>query len=159
MYVKIPSLEYSDAKKMRINDRNTETVSNVTLLKQHSDTFAGKLYELSPKASICKRTRKYCFRPHLKNELDTMSKLGVITMAGELTHWVRQFVIRRRKDDWIRSRVDPREILLLAASTKLWGGCGRHYSPPASSVMNFIFCYSSSSRASLECLPCCKQPV
>ena len=30
-------------------------------------------------------------------------------------------------------------LLLLAAPTCLWGRCGRHNSPPASSVMDFIF--------------------
>ena len=31
---------------------------------------------------------------------------------------------------------------LLAAPTWLWGRCGRHNSPPASPVMDFIFCCS-----------------
>ena len=34
-------------------------------------------------------------------------------------------------------------LLLIAAPTWLWGRCGRHNSPPASSVMDFIFCCSN----------------
>ena len=38
-------------------------------------------------------------------------------------------------------------LLLLAAPTWLWGRCGRYNSPPASSVMDFIFCRSCGSQA------------
>ena len=39
-------------------------------------------------------------------------------------------------------------ILLLAAPTWLWGRCGRHNSPPASSDIDFIFCRSDGSQVS-----------
>ena len=44
----------------------------------------------------------------------------------------------------------PSSILLLAAPTWLWGRCGRHNSPPASSVMDFIFCCPDSSHVSVD---------
>ena len=41
-------------------------------------------------------------------------------------------------------------LLLLAAPTWLKGRCGRHNSPPASSVMDFIFRRSGGSRVSVD---------
>ena len=40
--------------------------------------------------------------------------------------------------------------LLLAAPTWLWGHCGKHHSPPASSVMDLVFSRSDGSRVSLD---------
>ena len=40
--------------------------------------------------------------------------------------------------------------LLLPATTWLWGRCGKHNSPPASSVMDFIFCRSDGSHVSVD---------
>ena len=41
-------------------------------------------------------------------------------------------------------------LLLLAAPTWLWGRCGRHNSPPASSVMDLIFRRSDGSHVSVD---------
>ena len=41
-------------------------------------------------------------------------------------------------------------LLLLATSTWLWGRCGRHNSPPASSVMVFIFRRSDGCHVSVD---------
>ena len=41
-------------------------------------------------------------------------------------------------------------LLLLAAPTWLWGRCGRHNSPPASSVMEFICCRSDGFHVSVD---------
>ena len=41
-------------------------------------------------------------------------------------------------------------ILLLAAPTWLWGHCGRHNYPPASSVMDFVFRRSDGSHVSID---------
>ena len=41
-------------------------------------------------------------------------------------------------------------LLLLAAPTWLWGCCGRHNSPPASSVMDFIIRRSDGSHVSID---------
>ena len=41
-------------------------------------------------------------------------------------------------------------FLLLAPPTWLWGCCGRHNSPPASSVMDFIFCRSDGSHVPVD---------
>ena len=41
-------------------------------------------------------------------------------------------------------------ILLLATPTWLWGLCGRHNSPPASSVMDLVFRRSDGSHVSVE---------
>ena len=41
-------------------------------------------------------------------------------------------------------------LLLLAALTWLWGRCSRHNSPPASSVMDFIFRRSDGSHVSVD---------
>ena len=41
-------------------------------------------------------------------------------------------------------------FLRLAAPTWLLGRCGRHNSPPASSVMDFIFCCPDSSHVSVD---------
>ena len=40
--------------------------------------------------------------------------------------------------------------LLLAATTLLWGHCGRHNSPPASSVTDFVFCRSHGSHVTVD---------
>ena len=40
--------------------------------------------------------------------------------------------------------------LLLAAPTWLWGCCGRHHSPPASSVMDIVFSRSDGSHVSVD---------
>ena len=42
------------------------------------------------------------------------------------------------------------QFRLLAATTWLWGRCGRHNSPPASSVMDFVFRRSDCSRVSVD---------
>ena len=41
-------------------------------------------------------------------------------------------------------------LLRLAAPTWLWGRCGRHNSPPASYVMDFIFRRSDGSHVSVD---------
>ena len=41
-------------------------------------------------------------------------------------------------------------LLLLAAPTWLWGRCGRHNSPPASSVMDLVFRRSDGSHVSID---------
>ena len=41
-------------------------------------------------------------------------------------------------------------LLLLAAPTWLWGRCGRHNSPPASSVMDLVFSRSDGSHVSVD---------
>ena len=41
-------------------------------------------------------------------------------------------------------------LLLLATPTWLWGRCGRHNSPPGSSVMDFIFRRSDGYRVSVD---------
>ena len=41
-------------------------------------------------------------------------------------------------------------LLLLAAPTWLWGRCGRHNSPPASSVMDLVFRRSGGSHVSVD---------
>ena len=41
-------------------------------------------------------------------------------------------------------------LLLLAAPSWLWGCCGRHNSPPASSVMDFVFHHSDGSHVSID---------
>ena len=41
-------------------------------------------------------------------------------------------------------------LLLLAAPTWLWGRCGRHNSPPASSVMDLVFRRSDGSHVSVD---------
>ena len=41
-------------------------------------------------------------------------------------------------------------LLLLAAPTWLWGRCGRHNSPQASSAMDFIFRRSDGSHVSVD---------
>ena len=41
-------------------------------------------------------------------------------------------------------------LRLLPAPIWLWGRCGRHNSPPASSVINFIFCCPDSSHVSVD---------
>ena len=43
-----------------------------------------------------------------------------------------------------------RLLLLLAAPTWLWGRCGRHNSPPASSVMDLVFRRSDRSHVSVD---------
>ena len=43
-------------------------------------------------------------------------------------------------------------LLFLAAPTLLWRHCIRHYSPPSSSVMDFIFCCPDCSRVSIDIL-------
>ena len=46
-------------------------------------------------------------------------------------------------------------LLLLAAPTWLWGRCGRRNSPPASSVMDFIFRCSDGSHVPFDTVhPC-----
>ena len=40
--------------------------------------------------------------------------------------------------------------LLLAATTWLWGRCGRHYSHPASFLMDFVFRRSDGSHVSVD---------
>ena len=41
-------------------------------------------------------------------------------------------------------------LLLRAAPTWLWGPCGRRTSPPASSVIDFIFCRSDGSHVPVD---------
>ena len=41
-------------------------------------------------------------------------------------------------------------IFLLAAPTWLWGRCGRHNYPPASSVVDLVFCRSDGSHVSVD---------
>ena len=41
-------------------------------------------------------------------------------------------------------------LLLPSATTCMWGRCGRHNSPPASSVMGFIFRRSDGSHVSVD---------
>ena len=41
-------------------------------------------------------------------------------------------------------------LLLLAVPTWLWGRCGRHNTPPASSVMDFVFRRSDGSHVSVD---------
>ena len=41
-------------------------------------------------------------------------------------------------------------LLLLAAPTWLWDCCGKHNSPPASYVMDFIFCRSEDSHVPVD---------
>ena len=51
----------------------------------------------------------------------------------------------------LRPDMNPTPLLLLLASpTWLWGPYGRHNSPAASSVMDFIFCRSDGSRVSVD---------
>ena len=47
-------------------------------------------------------------------------------------------------------RAKPSLLLLLAAPTWLWGRCGRHNSPPASSVMDLVFSRSDGSHVSVD---------
>ena len=49
-------------------------------------------------------------RPKLKEELDRMVSLGVITPVDEPTPWVSQLVITRKKSGALRVCIDPREL-------------------------------------------------
>ena len=51
---------------------------------------------------------------------------------------------------FIFDRFDLILLLLLAAPTWLWGRCGRHNSPPASSVMDLVFRRSDGSHVSAD---------
>ena len=46
--------------------------------------------------------------------------------------------------------IDFLHLLLLAAPTWLWDRCGRHNSPPASSVMDLVFRRSDGSHVSVD---------
>ena len=53
-------------------------------------------------------------------------------------------------DTGAEGNVIPLLLFLLAAPTWLWGRCGRHKSPPASSVMDLVFSRSDGSHVSVD---------
>ena len=53
-------------------------------------------------------------------------------------------------DTGAEGNVIPLLLFLLAAPTWLWGRCGRHKSPPASSVMDLVFSLSNGSHVSVD---------
>ena len=121
-----PLLGYKTARNMKllkINDKNIEQVASVTPVEESTgaEAFDGKLGALPGKVhlqvddaanpSIMPARRiPIAVSPHLKDELDQVTNLGVITKVNKPTPWASQLVTARKKYGSIRVCINPREL-------------------------------------------------
>ena len=126
----LPLLGLSTAQKMgliTVEESNMERVCTVSstltstdpVLSQYKEASEGDLGDLPGSATLTPhaipvpmpdRRTPISIRPDLKQELNRLEKLGVITKITEPTPWISQMVITKKKSGALRVCIDPKEL-------------------------------------------------
>ena len=119
-----PILSYQTSVQMKfveVKEKNFEMVASMSVPNTFSDVVDGKMGQLpgtqqlrvNPEAIpvvMANRRVPIAQRPHLKEELDRLVSLGVITAVEEPTPWVSQIVLTPKDNGKLRVCIDPHEL-------------------------------------------------
>lgn len=112
-----------DMKLLKINDKNMDQVASITsdplapfdaVFNRTIGSLPGKttlrVKEGSIPSVMPTRRTPVAIRDKLKDELDRMTELGVITKVDKPTPWVSQVVVVHKKSGELRICIDPQEL-------------------------------------------------